>query len=254
MKNRENSRTGETRGIGELFQEETRYTPEKLAAYALDYESQAAPYKDYDEPVERIALPEPDFRGNPDIWKALRRRRSVRDFDAGKTMTTGVLSALLWATQGLTARYGQFFFRTAPSAGGLYPVETYLHVRAVESVQPGIYHFRPHKFDLEYLRKGDSSRYLAGAALGQTLFLGAQVSFIWSAIMARAKWKYRQRAYRYVYLDAGHIAENLYLAAEALGLGTCAVGAFYDDEVNSLVGLDGHDETAIYMAAVGVPA
>jgi SagB-type dehydrogenase family enzyme len=86
------------------------------------------------------------------------------------------------------------------------------------------------------------------------MFLTAHLAFIWSAVIERAKWKYRQRTYRYVYLDAGHIAENLYLAAEALGLGACAVGAFYDDQVNSMLGLDGHNETVIYMAAVGLPA
>ena len=242
------------KGIGELFQEETKYTPERLAGYSLDYENQAAPYKDYENPLARIALPPPAFGGAPDIWEALRRRRSVRDFDAGRRIAVGSLSSLLWATQGLTARYGQTFLRTAPSAGGLYPAETYLHIRAVEDLDPGIYHFRPHKFDLEYLKQGDASRRLARAALEQTMFLTAHLAFIWSAVVTRAKWKYRERAYRYIYLDAGHIAENLYLAGEALGLGVCAVGAFYDDQVNSLLGLDGRVETVIYMAAAGLPA
>jgi SagB-type dehydrogenase family enzyme len=80
---------------------------------------------------------------------------------------------------------------------------------------------------------------------------GAQVTFIWSAVMARSKWKYRQRAYRYIYIDAGHIAENLYLAGEALGLGVCGIGALFDDMVNELVGLDGFKETVVYMATVG---
>jgi SagB-type dehydrogenase family enzyme len=254
MKKEGESRDRENRGIGELFQEETKYTPEVLARYSLDYEHQALPYKEYEKPLLRISLPAPVFEGDPDIWAALKRRRSVRDFNAAKTMAIGAASTLLWATQGLTDRYGQTFFRTAPSAGGLYPVETYLHVRAIENLDPGVYHFRPHKFDLELMKRGDASRYLAQAALGQTMFLTAQLTFIWSAVIARAKWKYRQRTYRYVYLDAGHIAENLYLAAEALGIGACAVGAFYDDQVNSLLGLDGHDETVIYMAAVGLPA
>jgi len=79
----------------------------------------------------------------------------------------------------------------------------------------------------------------------------AQVTFLWSALVERAKWKYEQRAYRYIYLDAGHIAQNLYLAGEALDLGVCAIAAFFDDEVNRLIGLDGIEETILYMAAVG---
>jgi len=81
--------------------------------------------------------------------------------------------------------------------------------------------------------------------------LHAQLIFIWSSIIDRGKWKYDQRAYRYIYLDAGHIAQNLYLAGEALGLGICAIGAFYDDAVNAIMGFDGEDETVIYMATVG---
>ncbi len=79
----------------------------------------------------------------------------------------------------------------------------------------------------------------------------AQVCFIWTAVVERSKWKYRQRAYRYIYMDAGHIAQNLYLAATALGLGVCSIGAFYDDRVNALLGLDGIRETTVYLASVG---
>ena len=132
-------------------------------------------------------------------------------------------------------------------------METYLFLRAVEGLEPGIYHFRAHVFDLELLKKGDYSRELTDAALGQMIVMGAQVTFIWSAVVERSRWKYRQRAYRYVYLDAGHIAQNLYLAAEALGLGACTIGALFDDRVNSIIGVDGIEETVIYMATVGWP-
>ena len=132
-------------------------------------------------------------------------------------------------------------------------MESYLFLRAVDGYEPGIYHFRPHVFDLEFLKRGDCSRKLAEAALGQMIVMGAQVTFIWSAVVERSKWKYRQRAYRYIYIDAGHIAQNLYLAGEALGLGVCAIGALFDDKVNGIVGLDGVSETVIYMATVGRP-
>ena len=159
--------------------------------------------------------------------------------------------SLLWATQGITEKYGDTLFRSAPSAGGLFPVETYLNVRLIEGLEGGIYHFRPERFDLEFLKRGEFSRSLADAALNQEIVATAQVTFIWSAVLPRSKWKYRQRAYRYIYLDAGHICQNLYLAGEALGLGVCAIGAFFDDDANEIVSLDGIDETVIYMATVG---
>jgi len=240
--------------VGAQFQEETKYNSEKLSGYTLDWDHLPEPYKNHDSPLATIVLPKPVLAGNPNIWNALQKRRSRRLYITDKTLTLGDVSALLWATQGATAKHGDTFFRTAPSAGGLHPVETYLHIRAVDGLEPGLYHFRPRAFDLEYLKSGDHSRYLMRAALDQSVILGAQLAFIWSAIMARGRWKYRQRAYRYIYLDAGHIAQNLYLAAEALGLGVCAIGAFYDNLMNELFNLDGVEETVIYMAAVGWPA
>jgi SagB-type dehydrogenase family enzyme len=242
----------EGRGIGEVFQAETKYTPERLAGHFLDWRYQPDPFKSYDNPLARVPLPEPLFAGDKDLSKLLSRRRSRRDYERGGAVSLENLSLLLWATQGITARYGDTLFRTAPSAGGLFPIETYLNVRAVEGLDQGIYHFRPHKFDLEFLRKGDFARELAQSALDQEVVSNAQATFIWSALVARSKWKYRQRAYRYIYIDAGHIAQNLYLAGEALGLGVCTIGAFFDDRVNGIIGLDGAEETVIYMGTVGV--
>lgn len=122
---------------------------------------------------------------------------------------------------------------------------------SVEGLEQGIYHFRPRSFDLEFLKKGDYSNDLAIAALSQAMITRAQVTFIWTALFERSKWKYRQRAYRYIYMDSGHIAENLYLAGEALDLGVCTIGAFFDDMANSLIGIDGENESVIYMATVG---
>ena len=238
-------------GIGTRFQEETKYTPEKIGGYALDWSTFPDRYKTYRNALAILSLPEPDLSGGPDLWKMLQRRRSRRSYKPGEALTLDALSLLLWATQGITWRYGDSLFRTAPSAGGLFPIETYLNVRSVEGLEPGIYHFRPPTFDMELLKKGDHSRTLAEAALGQTIVLGAQVTFIWSAVLERSKWKYRERAYRYIYLDAGHIAQNLYLAGEALGLGVCAIGAFFDDDANGIIGVDGTDETVIYMATAG---
>jgi len=153
----------------------------------------------------------------------------------------------------MTAKEGGWYFRAAPSAGGLYPIETYILARAVEGLDRGIYHFRPHVFDLEFIKAGSYATVLAEAALGQEMIREAQATFIWTAIVARSAWKYRQRAYRYIYMEAGHIAQNLYLAGTAAGLGVWAVGAFFDDRVNGLIEVDGVEEATVYLAAVGWP-
>ena len=147
--------TSGEKGIGTLFQEETKYTPEKLRGHSLDWNNFPATYKDYESPLATIKLPTPEFTGDTNLWELLRRRRSRREYATERSLPQGLLSALLWATQGLTVKYGDMHFRTAPSAGGLFPVETYLSVRAVDGLDPGIYHFRPHRFDLEYLKRGE---------------------------------------------------------------------------------------------------
>jgi len=250
MKSSHNQKPKEM-GIGERFQQDTKYDPRDMGGHFLDWSKRPEPYKNYDPPLAIVAIPELPRTEKADLWHLLSHRRSRRVYETGGTIKAEHLSALLWATQGITARYGEFLFRTAPSAGGLYPIETYLLIRAVEGLEPGIYHFRPQAFDLELILRGDHSKELAEAALGQMIVREAQATFIWSAVTARSKWKYRQRVYRYIYLDAGHIAENLYLAGEALGLGVCGIGALFDDMVNELVGLDGFEETVIYMATVG---
>jgi SagB-type dehydrogenase family enzyme len=242
------------KGVGLLFQEETKYTPAKLQGHFLDWDSFPSTYKEYKAPLAVVELPEPQLASDANLWQLLRQRRSRRTYVTARLLPKSALSSLLWATQGLTARYGDMYFRTAPSAGGLYPVETYVLVRAVEELEPGIYHFRPHRFDLEFLKKGNFARPMARVALGQEIVADAQVTFVWSAVLARGKWKYRERAYRYIYIDAGHIGQNLYLAAEALGLGACTIGAFFDDDANRIIDLDGKEETIIYMGCVGYPA
>ena len=155
----------------------------------------------------------------------------------------------MWAAQGITDQ--KFGFRTAPSAGALYPVETYLVVNFVEDIDPGIYHYSVEAHELDLLMSGDFRTRIAHAALDQGIAYNANVVFIWTAIFQRSKWKYKQRAHRYVYLDAGHIAQNVALAAVAMNLGSCQVGALYDDEANDLLGVDGTEESVIYMTVIG---
>jgi SagB-type dehydrogenase family enzyme len=239
-------------GIGDLFQKETKYTADSIGGHSLDWKNMPSPFKNYPSPLVVIDLPEPDLTNLPSVGEVLLKRRSIRAYSGDRPMAFRLLSTLLWATQGITATSGDWSFRTAPSAGGLYPIETYVLVHSVEGLEEGIYHFRPHVFDLEFIRRGDFSRTMANAALGQAMIRAAQVTFIWTAVIERSKWKYRQRAYRYIYVDVGHICQNLYLAGTAAGLGVCAIGAFFDDDVNSIIGVDGKDETAVYCATVGL--
>ena len=241
-------------GIGERFQEETKYLPDRMGGHYLDWDHKPEVYKNYPETTPRTTLPKPSLCKNANLWDAILKRRSLRNYRSGKGLPLETLSALLWATQGITEEIANFQFRASPSAGALYPIETYISARSVEGLEPGIYHFRPLAFDLEFIKAGDCSRTLAQAALGQGIVATAQVTFIWTAVVERSKWKYRQRAYRYIYLDAGHIAQNLYLAGTAEGLGICGIGALYDDAVNALLGVNGVEETVVYMASVGMPA
>jgi SagB-type dehydrogenase family enzyme len=144
-------------------------------------------------------------------------------------------------------------FRTAPSAGALYPIETYLIVNKVEGLEKGLYHYNIAAHSLEELKTGEYGIEITHAALDQDMCAEAAVVFVWSAIFIRSKWKYGQRAYRLVYLDAGHIVENLALSATGIGLGSCQIGAFFDDEVNQIIGVDGVEESVLYLSTVGYP-
>lgn len=208
-------------------------------------------YKIYPNPLARIELPPPVSEGGRGIWTVLRERSSIRDY-APDPLTLDEVSQLLWASQGITREGGEWQFRTAPSAGALYPIETYLGVNRVQGLAPGLYHYEVRNHRLAFLRQDEFiGQSLTRAALGQTMCTRAAVVFVWTAVLARSVRKYGERAYRYIYLDAGHIGQNLYLAATALGLGCCAVGAFFDDEVNAVLDIDGREETAVYMATIG---
>jgi SagB-type dehydrogenase family enzyme len=238
-------------GIGDRFQGETKYARDKLPGGDLDWRRKPGTYKNYPE-APKADLPPAADKGGLAIWDAIGRRRSVRDFRPDP-ISAAELSQLLWASQGVTKIVTDYAFRAAPSAGALYPVETYVSVQMVNGLEPGIYHYGVIGHQLELLRAGDFRSALAEAALDQGFLSEAAAVFVWTAVFGRSKWKYKQRAYRYVYLDAGHIAQNVALAAVALGLGSCQVAALYDDEVNAILGVDGEEESILYMTAVGRP-
>ena len=238
-------------GIGDTFQQETKYLRGRLPGGRLEWAKRPATHKRYPSAL-KVLLSPPQIEGGASIWDVLRERRSVRRFQETSLKETS-LSQLLWAAQGITRGGRGIGFRTAPSAGALYPVETYLVIHAVEGIDAGVYHYSAKNHELDQLKTGDFRQDVARAALDQNMAYGANVVFIWTAVFERSKWKYRQRAYRYVYLDAGHIAQNVALGAVALGLGSCQIAALYDTEVDSLLGVDGVEESTIYMTVVGKP-
>jgi len=236
--------------VGLFFQEGTKYSRERMPASRLDYLDPPEPFKEYPDAPKIVALAAEKPERQRDFWEILDGRRSRRSF-AGESISFPVLEALLWAMQGITARMGGFLLRTAPSAGALYPIETYLFANNVGDLPQGLYHLNVRRWRLEQIHTGDLGAELARAALDQAMVARASVTFIWTASIARCAWKYGQRAYRYIYLDAAHIAAHLYLAAEALDLGCCGIAALYDEEVNAVLDVDGANETTLYMAAVG---
>jgi SagB-type dehydrogenase family enzyme len=238
-------------GIGDAFQRETKYRRGHLPGGGLDWANRPATYKRYPS-APQVPLSPPRTEGGAPIWDVLGQRRSVRRFrDA--PLQQEELSQLLWAAQGITRASRGVGLRTAPSAGALYPVETYVVVHAVEGIAPGVYHYAVETHALDPLKTGDFRTGIARAALDQEMAYWANVVFVWTAVFARSKWKYRQRAYRYIYMDAGHIAQNVALGAVALGLGSCQIGALYDEEANAVLGVDGVEESTIYMTAIGRP-
>lgn len=193
-----------------------------------------------------IKLPEPRLRGEISLEETLLERRSVRDYAPGSLRLEEV-SQLLWAAQGVTAEWGG---RTAPSAGALYPLETYLVVGNVESLSPGVYKYNPEGHELVKVRDGDVREQLAVATLGQTCVKEGTISIVIAAVYERTTGKYGERGVRYVHMEAGHAAQNIYLQATALDLGMVTVGAFHDDQVKDIVGLSGN-ESPLYVIPVG---
>lgn len=235
--------------IGDEFQQQTKYYRHRMPFSYLDLAIRPERYKIYPR-APKITLEEPETDDGPGIWQVVQQRRSYRDF-VDDAITKADLSQLLWASQGITHVEHGYELRAAPSAGALYPIETYLVINNVKDVEEGIYHYNVKEHCLEQIKAGHYGEAIAHAALDQSMCARANVTFIWTAIFQRSKWKYSQRAYRYIYLDAGHIAHAVALAAVALGLASCQIAALYDDEVNAFLDLDGKEESVVYMSVVG---
>lgn len=199
--------------------------------------------------VKTVSLPQPAAL-NLSLAGALSRRRTKRQFSY-KPLRLEKVSALCWATYGVTETKGRLGLHTAPSAGATYPLELYLLVQNCADIEPGLYLYQPANHCLLKLAKGNFKKETAWALLDQAFVERAALTFVWTAVVQRCARRYQQRAYRYIYLEAGHQCQNLLLAATALGLNACPVGAFFDAELANLLGVDGTNEITVYAATVG---
>jgi SagB-type dehydrogenase family enzyme len=205
--------------------------------------------------AERIALTAPQELAGAfpiDLTVAIGRRQSMRRF-ADEPLALEEVSFLLWATQGVRGRVGPgVALRTVPSAGARHSFETYVCARRVEGLEEAIYRYLPLEHELVLVKQtGDLSQRVTAACLGQAFAGQAAVAFFWTTIPYRMEWRYGLAAHKVIAVDAGHVCQNLYLCCEAIGAGTCAIGAYDQDAADELLGVDGRDEFTLYIAPVG---
>ncbi len=193
-----------------------------------------------------VRLPPPKERGKLSLEEVLWRRRSVREYSE-EPITLEEFSQILWSAQGITSPEG---YRTAPSAGALYPLEVYAHATRVKGLEVGIYHYLPHEHGVELIKRGDFSREIFDLALWQYQVLEASVILVFCAVPERTTRKYGERGIRYILNEVGHSAQNVCLQATALGLGSVVIGAFDDRRLRELIGT-GHEP--LYIMTIGRP-
>lgn len=239
--------------IGKEFFEQTKYQnlPES-------YQKLGVPLPSYEIPApdgaETIKLP--DGRGisidRIDLVELVEKRQTFRKYTDAK-LSLVELAYLLWGTQGIKEITDYpLTKRTVPSAGSRHPFETYLLINKVVDVSPGLYRYMAVDHQLVKLDAPDNIRErLTQACLKQSHVQNSAVTFFWVADVIRTIWRYSQRGYRYILLDAGHVCQNLYLLAESIGCGVCGIAAYDDDLVNKELGLDGSELFTAYIATMG---
>ena len=245
------------KGIGTEFMRKTCYDLQPPSDQSRNMP--APPLEiDYDPNIALIPLVKPEEIRIEQISlrESIERRQSVRTYSI-TPLSLIELSWLLWVTQGikqdLTSQVRRVVTpRNVPSAGARHAFETYLLINRIEGLNPGIYRYIASKNKLFPLIKSDSiASQVKKAAYNQSMVEKSAVTFIWVADVYRMTYRYGERGYRYLHLDAGHVCQNLYLAAENIACGICAIAAFHDLELNELLDLDGINQFVIYLASVG---
>jgi len=208
---------------------------------------------DSDAKLYNLVSPDKISLGNAPLKEIIEKRRSRRKFK-NIPLTIEELSFLLWTTQGVkeVIKNGYATLRTVPSAGARHPLETYLAVHNIENLPKALYRYLPIEHKLLFIKEvEDLSEKVIDACLGQRFTGECAVTFIWTAIPYRTEWRYSTVSHKVILLDAGHVCQNLYLASEAIGCGTCAIGAYDQKKMDELIGVDGYDELTVYVAPVG---
>ncbi len=204
-----------------------------------------------------IDLTEPDLLPDAEVnfLEMVELRSTLRQYDDSEKLSLKELSYLLWCTQGVKMVLQNKTIRNVPSAGGRNALETFLYIRRVEGLKEGLYRFLPLEHKLLVVSLAEDDADLEAKICGQFSTVGvansAAVVFIWTAVYERMEYMFGERAYRYIYLDAGHVCQNLYLAAQTQKIKVCALGAFDDEVLNSHLGLDGKNQFVVYGAGVG---
>lgn len=241
--------------VARLYHVHSGYIKSRPSNTMLDPDRRPLCFRTYPG-SDRVDLPGRDFNLGIALGDVLHQRKSIREFVL-RPLELAVLGRLLYASYGLRGYRrmgGQWSYdRPLPSAGGLYPLELYVATQAVEGLRDGVYHYDARAHQLELRRMGSVHSDLVEITLGQGMIRDANLVIMISAVFQRTMWKYGQRGYRFVWLDAGHLGQNLYLVAGALGLGPFAIGGFLDAEVNDLLDLPFSEEEVIYLVCVGQP-
>lgn len=209
------------------------------------------------EDAPRISLPcrkswQPEIPKTA-IVEAIAHRKSRRNFNT-ESLSTEELSFLLWATQGIREPGGHSpHYRNVPSAGARHSFETYLFIHRIEKIPKGLYRYLPltHELVLIYEEHKVLNTEISNAVFGQKFVANSAVTFVWATIPERMEWRYLDAAHRVILLDAGHVCQNLYLACENIGAGTCAIAAYDQEAMDSLLGINGESEFTVYLAPVG---
>ena len=241
----------QTLSLGQRFHLETSFGYEGSKTLEPRWGRKLAPFKLYDD-AERISLPQPRTTNMP-VDEAIGKRHSMRSFSPS-TIPLDYLTRVLHSAYGITQSRDGLGHRGVPSAGGLFPIEIYVLAARVDSLAAGIYHFQASDTTLELVREGDFSAAIHEAANNQEAVASMPVALVIAARFDRTTWKYADRGYRYVYIEAGAVCQNVYLQATALDMGTCAVGAFNDEALSALLEIDGIDEAPLLIMPLGFPA
>jgi len=207
-------------------------------------------YKEY-RGAQKTRLPHP-VPGGMTLEQAVQTRRSVRAF-ADRPLNLAQVARLLVSAYGITQRRGDIDHRGVASAGALYPLELYLVAANVDSLGRGLYHFQASDSSLELIQAGDFGERVYRATNAQDALESPPATIVITARFERTTARYADRGYQYVYMEVGSVCQSIYLQATALGLGTCAVGAFDDDAANRLLELDGRHEAVLLIMPVGYP-